>query len=60
MNYRVNLSKSAYEAEQKQETTFIIVMFILAAIGIVISIFIGLRISVVYQQAAFRACCLLR
>jgi methyl-accepting chemotaxis protein len=46
MNYRVNLSKSAYEAEQKQETTFIIVMFILAAIGIVISIFIGLRISV--------------
>jgi methyl-accepting chemotaxis protein len=46
MNYRVNFSKSAYEAEEKQETIFFIVMIVLAVAGIVISIFIGLRISV--------------
>ncbi|WBY64283.1 methyl-accepting chemotaxis protein [Thermocaproicibacter melissae] len=46
MTYRINLSKAAYEAEEKQETIFFIVMIVLAVAGIVISIFIGLRISV--------------
>jgi methyl-accepting chemotaxis protein len=45
MNYRVQLSKAAYETEAKQETIFFSVMIVLAAAGIVISIFIGLRIS---------------
>lgn len=45
MDYRISVSKAAYQADLKKQTLFFTLMIVLAAAGIFLSVFIGMRIS---------------
>jgi methyl-accepting chemotaxis protein len=45
MDYRISVSKAAYQADLQKQTLFLTLMIVLAAAGILLSVFIGMRIS---------------